>query len=154
MRDGEYRIAHQGTNANHCFVARTWPESLEPVCYDAEGARTILRIEVRRFELRRTGLNQDELDEAIDREIAAGVLPVPERPAMSYMMSSAQVLFNDQGQPAGNWRPHLMLYMPHVTDEDIGVTGGPMEYLQVANPGEPTAYVVIVVPDFVNPTSR
>ena len=47
VRDGRYEVAQEGTNGNHCFVARTWAESMEPVCYDAEGARTILPIEIR-----------------------------------------------------------------------------------------------------------
>ena len=51
IRDGRYTIVVEG-NANHCFVARTYPKSMEPVCYDPEAAKTILPIEIRRFELR------------------------------------------------------------------------------------------------------
>lgn len=151
IREGRYRIVVRGSNGNHCFVARTWGESLEPVCYDPEGARTILPLEIRRFELRRQGLSPDEVDRAVENAIGRGDLAMPDRPAMSYMMSSAQRLIDDNGSSAGNWKPHLMLYWPYVTLEQLGATGGPTGELMVVDPGRPTAYVVIVVPDFVDP---
>lgn len=151
LEAGRYQIAVRGTNGNHCFVARTWPRSLEPVCYDPEGARTILPLEIRRFDLRRQGLGAEEIDRAVDEAIDRGDLPMPARPSMSYMMSSAQELINDRGASAGNWKPHLMLYWPYVTLETLGVHGGPTDDVLIVDAGQPTAYVVIVVPDFVDP---
>ena len=150
VRDGKYVIAHSGSNGNHCWVGRTYPESLEPVCYDAEASKTILRIEMREFELRTAGKSEDEIDRTIAQAIGSGELRVPSRAAMSYMMSSAQVLFSPEGRAAGNWKPHLMIYMPYVTHADIGLPGPSLD-LQVVNEGKPKAYIVVVVPEFVDP---
>ena len=150
VRDGEFVIAHSGSNGNHCWVGRTYPESLEPVCYDSEASKTILRIEMREFELRTAGKSKEEVDRTIAEAIGSGELRVPSRAAMSYMMSSAQVLFSPEGRAAGNWKPHLMIYMPYVTHADIGLPG-PSPDLQVVNEGKPKAYIVVVVPEFVDP---
>ena len=37
-----FDVGYQGSNGVTCYVARSWPESLEPHCFDEEGARTIL----------------------------------------------------------------------------------------------------------------
>ena len=150
VRDGKFVIAHHGSNGNHCWVGRTYPESLEPVCYDAEASQTILRIEMREFKLRTAGKSKEEIDRTIAQAIGSGELRVPSRTAMSYMMSSAQVLFSPEGRAAGNWKPHLMIYMPYVTHADIGLPGPSLD-LQVVNEGTPKAYIVVVVPEFVDP---
>lgn len=153
LRDGRYEIAVEGSNGNHCFVARSMPLSLEPVCYDEEGAATVLRWEFEYFRLRMAGTSESEREAALARAIETGVIPIPDRPAMSYMMSSGQRLFDpESGRDAGNWRPHLMLYIPGLTPEQIGLTRM-TPTMQVARPGEPMAHLVIVVPDFVDPES-
>ncbi len=65
LRNGEYSIAVRGANANHCFVARSLPQSLEPVCYDEEGAATVLPWEFKYFELRTSGKSKQELEAAL-----------------------------------------------------------------------------------------
>ena len=149
-RDGKYVIAHEGSSGNHCWVGRTYPESLEPVCYDVEASQTILRIEMREFELRTAGKSPEEVNRAIAEAIGSGELRVPARAAMSYMMSSGQVLFSREGRAAGNWKPHLMIYLPYITHADIGLAGPSLD-LQVVNEGTPKAYIVVVVPEFVDP---
>jgi len=39
-----FDVGHEGSNGVTCYVARSWPDSLEPHCFDEEGARTILPI--------------------------------------------------------------------------------------------------------------
>jgi len=151
LRNGEYAVAVHGSNANHCFVARSVPQSLEPVCYDEEGAATVLPWEFKHFELRTSGKSKDELEAALAEALGSGELRAPSRPAMSYMLSSAQRLYDpESGRSAGNWKPHLMLYIPYLTDESIGLSAG-LETLQVSRPGTPMAYLIIVVPEFVDP---
>ena len=151
LRDNGYEIAIQGTNENECFVARSMPMSLEPVCYDAEAAATILPWEFRYFELRTGGKSSEERERILAEFIGSGELPMPKRPAMSYMMSSAQRLYDSEsGRSAGNWKPHLMLYIPYLTDKDMGLMES-TPTLQVARSGTPVAYLVIVVPEFVDP---
>ena len=89
-----------------------------------------------------------EIAEAIGR----GEFRIPTRPAMAYMMSSGQILVSDEGQNVGAWRPHLMLYVPYITAEQLGLYGEiSLEAAAVFNEGEPTAHIVVVVKEFVDP---
>lgn len=151
LRDGEYDIAVPGSNGNECFVARSHPQSLEPICFDPEGAATILRWEFAHFELRTAGKSSDELEVALAEAVGSGRLRMPNRPAMSYMMSSAQHLFDpESGRDAGNWRPHIMLYVPYLTNEAIGLTETSADVF-VVREGTPMAHMIVVVPDFIDP---
>jgi hypothetical protein len=101
-----------------------------------------------------TLLHQGKTKAEADREIADGLVSgrfkLPQRPAMSYMLSAAQSLIADDGRKVGAWQPHLMVYYPYLTAADIGLTGG-TGTLFVVDPGQPTANIVIVVKDFVQP---
>lgn len=149
LADGSYEIAVPGTNGNACFVARSQPRSLEPVCYDREGAATILRWEFEYFALRTSGKSAVEREAALAEAVGSGRLPLPRRPAMSYMMSAEQHLFDpESGRDAGNWHPHIMLYVPYLTNEDIGLSRENANVF-VVRPGTPLAHLIVVVPDFV-----
>lgn len=151
LRSGAYEIAVPGSNGNACMVSRTRESSIEPICYDPEGARTILPIEIDLVERRIRHGDPDrawrEVHDAIDR----GALLLPERPAMSYMLSAGQRLVTDDGRDVGAWKPHLMLYSPYLEPDEFGLSG-PDGTLFVAYAGEPLAHLVVVVPDFVEPS--
>lgn len=152
LRDGAYEVAVEGTNGNACMVSRTWPTSVEPICYDPEGARTLLPIEIRLVEARIAGGDRDAAWEAVHAAIDAGELPLPERPAMTYMLSSAQRLIAGDGREVGAWRPHFMLYIPYLRPEDVGLFGESSEVF-VAHAGEPLAHLITVAPDFIDPAT-
>ena len=38
-----FETALHGANGVTCYVARSWPESIEPHCFDEEGSRTMRR---------------------------------------------------------------------------------------------------------------
>src|ERR1700747_3514131 len=109
-----YVVGEAGTGGVACYVGRSWPESLEPQCFDPEGAATILPIEIRRVELRAAGRDSAEVERDIAAGLAAGRFRVPRRPALSYMLSSGQRLISDDGKPVGSWRPHLIIYYPYL----------------------------------------
>ena len=152
LADGRYVVADSGTSDVECYVSRSWPESLEPHCFDAEGARTIMRMEMRRTELLHAGTSSAAVEAEIAAGLASGRFRLPQRPAMSWMLSSAQVLYNDDGRRVGAWRPHVMIYVPYLTPAMLG-TGGNADIQAgiVVNPGTPTANLMIVVPDTVDP---
>jgi hypothetical protein len=86
----------------------------------------------------------------VEREIAdglaSGTFRLPQRPAMSYMMSDAQQLVGDDGQPAGHWLPHVMVYHPYLTNADVGLPEAPdMAVGMVSEGGTPMASLMIVV---------
>lgn len=151
LRGGEFGVAVSGGNGNHCFVMRSMPKSLEPICYDEEAAATILPWEFKYFALRTSGADEEEREAALAEAVGSGELPAPRRPAMSYMLSSGQRLYDPaSGRSAGNWKPHLMVYMPYLTAESIGLAEATSS-LFVFRPGTPMAHLIIVVPEFVDP---
>lgn len=146
-----HEVARRGTNGVTCYVARDWPDSLEPHCFDEEGSRTILPIHLRQMELRDQGRTTEEIDAEVARGLADGTFRLPTRPAMSYMMSAGQELVSDDGTPVGAWQPHLMIYYPYLTAEDMGL--GPVPSTEAAilvDPGTPFSNVMIVVKEFVD----
>ena len=147
-----FEVAVKGTSGVTCVVNRSHPQSLEPHCFDAEGSATVLPMELRRTELLREGKSTEE----IDREIAGGLLSgkyrLPRRPAMSYMMSPEQVLYNDEGRRVGKWQPHLMIFYPHLTSADLGLGGPPSaQAALVVDEGKAVSNIMIVVKDFAGP---
>lgn len=152
LTDTGYAVAVPGTNGNACLVDRSWPESLEPECFDPEAAATVMQSTLAQM----AGIQQGRDPAAIDRELAEGLrsgrLRLPTRPAMVYMMSSAQRLVGDNGRPAGNWQPHLMLHIPYLTNAQLGRGSRPdPEAGMVVNEGTPLAQFLVVVKRFVDP---
>jgi hypothetical protein len=153
MTDSGFVSAKAGSNGVTCVVNRSWPRSLEPHCFDAEASATILPIELKRTMLLHRGGTVVDVDREIDRALSAGELRVPRRPAMSYMMSAVQQLIGDDGQPAGRWRPHLMIYYPYLVASDVGFGRVPdMSVGMVSEAGRPTANITIIMATFVEPT--
>jgi hypothetical protein len=133
-----------------CVVNRSWRHSLEPHCYDAEGAATMLPLALRRTTMQHLGHSEDEIDREIAAGLASGRFRLPARPAMTYMMSEAQVLYNDEGRRVGAWRPHLMIYYPYLTNASLGLPAAPeMQVGMVTQPGTPASSLMIVMPNFV-----
>jgi hypothetical protein len=139
-----YELAIPGTGGVSCLVSRDWLQSLEPICYDAEGAETIMKIGMRRIEM----LHQGVLAAAI----ATGELRLPTRPALAYMLSSAQRLISDDGRPVGAWAPHLMLYYPYMSAAALGIgPAGVGGTTFVSDGGTPLAVLIVKLQDFVDP---
>jgi hypothetical protein len=151
---GRYVVADSGSSDVECYVSRSWPLALEPHCFDAEGARTIMRMHRRGVELANAGISKDSAARELAAGIASGQYPLPARPAMSWMMSSAQVLYSDTGQRAGAWLPHIMIYIPYLTAQMAGTGTNQDPYAgMVVNAGKPTANLTLVVPRAVKPTA-
>ena len=147
-----YRVAVTGTNGVACYVGRSWPQSIEPHCFDAEGAATILPMAMRRVELLHRGTAFDVVEREIAEGLSTGQYRVPRRPAMSWMMSGAQQLINDEGRPVGRWEPHLMIYFPYLTAADLGLGAPPdLRHAVLVDAGRPTANLMVVVRDFIEP---
>lgn len=144
--DSVYVLARQGSSGAACYVSRSWPASLEPHCFDREGAATIMLLHMREVELLHRGLSPQQAAREVGSAIMQGKLRLPSRPVMSYMMSAEQSLISDTGQPAGRWRPHVMIYYPFLAapaqapDVQAGIITGA---------GTPTSSIMIVVPEFV-----
>ena len=148
-----YEIAVRGTNGNTCYVDRSRVEAIAPQCFNAEGAATIMEMEMHRIALLHEQHSVAEADREIADGLASGRFRLPRRPALCYMMSAAQNLFDDDGKPVGHWYPHLMWYIPYITAVEIGLgkTGSDGTTTIVQWEGSPLASVMIVVRDFLQP---
>ena len=148
--DSGYVTAEPGTTGVTCLVNRSWPNALEPECFDTEAALTIMPMEVRRTELYHRGVPIPEVERDISSGLTDGRYRLPNRLAVVYMMSAGQQLIGDDGKPAGHWRPHLMIYYPFLTNDAVGHHGEPeMSGGLVVDSGRPTANLMVVVPAFV-----
>lgn len=143
-----------GTNGVTCLVNRSWIESLEPECFDAEASATVMPAELYRTTQYHLGRPKDEVEREVSARLSDGRFRLPRRPALVYMMSSAQKLISDDGRPAGKWLPHLMLYVPYLTNPDLGLPDAPDMHgfaVTVSDSGKPWATLVVPVREFVDP---
>lgn len=152
LRGDQYAVAREGISDVSCMVSRSQPGSLEPICYNAEAARTIMQIEIRRVESRLAGKSTDEIEREVAYAIGSGELRLPLRPAIAYMLSSGQILISPDGNNVGSWLPHVMLYEPYITAADLGLPSQPsLDAAMVFGEGESTASIIVVVREFVDP---
>jgi hypothetical protein len=123
-----YRLSKQGTSGLTCVVQRTAWELTDfrddiyiPLCYDAEGTRTYLRVIMDAAALRAQGSTPEALFATITARIEDGTYPTPARSGVSYMMAPVQ---RTVGPPELKVvtipLPHLMFYAPHLKNADIG----------------------------------
>ena len=152
LTDTGYAVAVRGTNGNACLVERSWPESLEPICYDAEAAATVMQTHLRRGAMLQAVASMEAINQEIDEGLKRGRFRTPTRPSMTYMMSAAQVLYNDSGKRVGAWQPHLMIYYPNLTNDQLGLGATPStDAAIVVDPGKPWSNIMIVVKKAITP---
>lgn len=145
-----YVVAEEGTNGVTCLVDRTWPESVEPTCYDREGSETVLRLRLRMAELREAGATMAEVLRDRAEGLRSGRLRAPSKLVLTWMMSAGQVLYDDDGKRIGEWRPHLMIYYPGMTEAELGLAGGRYAHGPfLSDGGEPTAKLIVPMPEFI-----
>lgn len=122
-----YRLSRQGTNGLTCIVQRTAWELTDyrddiyiPLCYDAVGTTTFLKVIMDAAALRGRGLGPAELRAEVERRFRDTTYRVPDRPGVSYMVAPVQ---RTVGPPDMTVRslalPHVMFYAPHTTNEHI-----------------------------------
>ena len=149
LTDSGYVVAAKGSWKSACYVDRSWSLSIEPHCFDAEGAATVMRMHMRKSELLHRGKTEAEADADVNAALAEGRFRLPQRPAMSYMMSAHQVLYSDEGVRVGAWQPHVMIYYPFLRTADIGVHTPDAKAAIIASEGRADASIMIVVKDFI-----
>jgi hypothetical protein len=149
-REG-FEKARSGTNGFSCLVVRNARNrgQLAPHCLNPAATETVLPAFRREAELQMQGLDADAIGSEMGRQWANGELPLPKGPAYAYMMSAGQKL----GSGLTSFRPHFMLYMPNLTNEDIaGDPSNPNMPFVGPFEGHPLSTVVIMMPEFVDPS--
>ena len=123
-----YRLARRGTSGLECLVQRTAWEHGElrddiyvPLCYDAVGARSYLKVIVDTAALRASGTGADALKTQIEQRFADGTYRVPEKTGVSYMVAPVMRTLGPPDMKIHTMAmPHLMYYAPGIGNADIG----------------------------------
>ena len=140
-----YTIARKGTNGFACLVHRDRVDTLEPECFDPEGAESLLQPELDRAKHRERGMSPAEADAKIDSGFASGLYRIPRRAAVTYMLSTKNKVFD--GKKVIHYPPHIMISAPYVKNSDIGADFKDPSMPWVLNEGSPRAYIMVVVAD-------
>jgi hypothetical protein len=123
-----YQLSQRGTSGVTCLVQRTVWEMADfrndiyiPLCYDAVGTKTYLKVIMDAATLRIQGMGPVALKAEIANRWRTKTYELPEKAGVSYMLAP---VFRTGGPPDmkvhTNPMPHLMFYAPNVTNADIG----------------------------------
>jgi len=129
-----YTIARKGTNAFACIVSRRAGD-LFPVCWDAEGSRSLLPIDVDDAQMRLIGKSAAEIEASVAERFKSGAYHAPARAGIAYMLSPMRYRIDEHGvlsRTVSN--PHLMFYGPNLTDADIGGVRGAFVFVNRVGP--------------------
>src|SRR5580700_204254 len=144
-----YEKAREGTNGFSCFVGRHFVKptetTIEPQCFDAEGSRTLLLVNMHGEELRTNGKSEAEIKADVANGYKEGRYQYPSKPGFLYMMSSRNRLSAIPEHGTGIFPPHLMFYAPNMTTKDIGFDAEPnLDYLGMTHPGAGDNLIVVI----------
>jgi hypothetical protein len=153
LRNGKPFLLRAGTNGCGCMVARDLHEgSLYPICFDVEGTKSVLPRELMEVGLRGLGRSEEQVIAAVDSAYQTGALRPPATLATAYMMSRRQVLFSSplaDGRRVGAWHPHVMLYVPDATPQQLGLREeSRVSVIAVGSPRTKRAEIIVRVPEW------
>jgi hypothetical protein len=143
-----YVKVRDSQNGFTAIVQHSLPHSQEPRCMDAEGTRTHLPRVLKVAELRAQGRSREEIQRFVAEAFAKGIFQPPRRPGVDYMLSTENLVPNEQGVVAP-FPPHVMFYAPYLTnaelgaDGDLGPDGNPRGPAFVAGQGTPHALIIV-----------
>jgi hypothetical protein len=142
-----YEKAREGTNGVSCIVGRHFVKptetSIEPMCFDAEGSRTLLLVHLHAEELRTKGTSEAEIKTDIAAGYKEGRFKAPSKPGILYMLSGDNRLGPTPDGGTAHVPGHFMFYGPYLTGKDLGYDSAAPFLVQ---PGEPGA-MMVVFPD-------
>ena len=129
-----YAIAKKGGNPFACVVSRRAGD-LFPVCWDAEGTRSLLPLDVEDAQLRLSGKSGSEIEAIVMERFKSGQHHAPSRAGIAYMLSPIRYRIDEHGGVTRTTsNPHLMFYGPNLTDSDIGGVRGAFVFINRVGP--------------------
>jgi hypothetical protein len=151
-----YVVSHKGANGLSCIVVRSdwqWPERpfrediIWPVCYDAEGSKTLMQDYIYTAELRARGMDAKQVHREVTKRFGTSAYPNPGRSGIAYMIAPIMRTVGDKKvpEPVTMNMPHYMFYAPNVTDADIG--GSPYSkypFILAMSPGRDDVIILLV----------
>jgi hypothetical protein len=146
-----YEKAREGSNGFSCFVGRHFAKptetTIEPMCFDAEGSRTLLPVYLHGEELRTSGKSEAEIKADMASGYKEGRYKYPSKPGFLYMMSSENRLGPTRDHGTASFPPHLMFYAPNMTTQDIGFDSqslAKLDYMGMTHPGAGDNLMVVI----------
>ena len=134
LESAGYTQAKTGTNAFTCIVSRRAGD-LFPVCWDVEGARSLLRVDFDDAQLRLSGKSGQEVEAIVAQRYESGQYRAPARAGIAYMLSPMRYRIDEHGSVTRTpSNPHLMFYGPGLTDGDIGGARGAFVFMNRVGP--------------------
>ena len=134
LEPGGYTIAQRGTNAFSCLVSRRGGD-LFPVCWDAEGAQSLLPLDVDDAQMRLAGKSGAEIEAIVAQRFKSGQYHPPARAGIAYMLAPLRYRIDETGAVTRTpSNPHLMFYGPNLTDGDIGGARGSLVFINRVGP--------------------
>ena len=123
-----YHLSRQGTSGVTCVVERTAWELADfrndiyiPLCYDAVGTKSYLKVIMDAAALRARGLGPAALKGEIEKRYRDKTYDVPGKAGLSYMVAPVMRTVGPPDMKVHTMpMPHLMFYAPYITNEDIG----------------------------------
>ncbi|MBV9883705.1 MAG: hypothetical protein JO276_11905 [Sphingomonadaceae bacterium] len=144
-----YELVRPSANGFYCLVGRDPEQGIAPACYDAEGAATVMQAQLLRGALLRRGLADAEIEQEIAARYRDGRLLAPRRAGVAYMLSHRFSRYDARrGRRTCVFPPHVMIYAPYRTNEEIG--NGPGDRGSLTQPwilheGAPDAYIIVAM---------
>jgi hypothetical protein len=152
--DNGYVLQRTGSGQT-CFVGRTeWKfadyrnDVYDPICYDAVGSKTHMRVWFDVAELRAKDVKPEAMKNQIEASFRDGIYKAPDHPGMSYMTAPLMRSYmsldpKDKESVMTMSMPHIMYYAPNTTAADIGSMPCPpcAPYPFVFEPG-PHGYII------------
>jgi len=140
-----YEKAREGTNGVSCLVGRHFVRptetTIEPMCYDPEGSRTLLLDYLYAEKLRSKGTAEAEIKVDIVEGYKEGRFRAPTKPGVLYMLSSDNRLGPTPDGGTVHFPAHVMFYAPYMTGKDLG-------YASIApflvDPGKPWTTMIVI----------
>lgn len=127
-------LARSGANAFTCLVSRRGGDVF-PVCWDAEGVGSLLRVELDAAKLRLNGTTSTEIEKTIAEGFKQGSYRAPAKTGLAYMLSPLRYRIDEQGRATRSTSlPHIMFYGPYLTDADVGGLRGSQVFMNKVGP--------------------
>lgn len=137
-----YHLAKHGSSGLACLVERTVWEMADdrndiyfPLCYDAAGSNTYLKVIMDAAQLRAGGMGPVALKAEIQHRYDIKAYQAPAKAGLSYMVGP---LMRTVGPPDMQVHamamPHLMFYAPGISNADIGARPNLADRASLMNP--------------------
>ena len=129
-----YVKGRDGSNAFTCLVSRRGGDVF-PVCWDAEGVKSLVPIDLDAAKARLAGRTNAEIEQTVAAGFKDGRYRAPSRTGIAYMLSPLRYRIDEQGHAVrANPNPHVMFYGPNLTDSDIGGARGSVVFMNKVGP--------------------